>query len=175
MSWSEENSILSTAGKGVNLWSIYNMGTPINSAKLAPKELTTTLAWCTFSSKLFATGGTNIDTNIKIWDCNTCKQVHTIPNYTITRSLLWNTRHKELIVGNDSAKYHVTFISTPQYEREAEIIDNDLKILNLCLNPTSTELLASTSTETLWFWRIEEECKKKKAASSSVIAMAFPR
>ena len=174
LSFSEGNGILSTAGKGINLWSIHSLGKPINPVKLAPNERSVTLAWCPYNLQYFATGGTSEDASIKIWDSKACKQVASIKNCYMTRSLLWGARHKELIVGNDSDKYHITFVSVPQYEREAEISGYDIKVVNMCMNPAGTEILASTSTEALWFWKIDED-SKKDIDSKGISALAIPR
>jgi len=172
LAWSPDGRYLASGGND-NLVCVWNAAQGECFAGQAP-HLTITdhqaavraVAWCPWQSGVLASGGGARDKTIKIWNCNTGRNITSLDTKSQVCSLLWNENYNELASSHGYPSHEINIWKYPTMKKVGELTGHTRRVLHLSLSPDTSTLLSAGADETLRLWNLFPLTQKKKEAKT---------
>ena len=177
LAWSDDGSALASGGNDniINIWNSNNLKQPYNRNKMMHKAAVKALAWCPYYAGVLASGGGSSDMLVKVWNTVADEQMNEFNTGSQITSLVWNCVQKELLSSHGFQHNQVSIWSYPDCEHITDLRGHKDRILNMCINPSSTMIVTASADESLRFWRIsEKEMSKDKKSSTGKNGTLIP-
>eukprot|EP00088_Acartia_fossae_P001071 TRINITY_DN10405_c0_g1_i10.p1 TRINITY_DN10405_c0_g1~~TRINITY_DN10405_c0_g1_i10.p1 ORF type:complete len:515 (-),score=107.39 TRINITY_DN10405_c0_g1_i10:534-2021(-) len=135
------------------------------------------VAWCPWQPAVLATGGGASCRAIKIWNCNSGKQVTSLDTKSQVCSLVWNENYHELVSSHGHPHFEINLWKYPAMKKVGELKGHTGRVLQLCQSPDTSTLLSAGADETLRLWNLfpieekKKEAKKKESWNALTMGM----
>lgn len=155
--WSPDRQYIVTGGNDnkIFLWHACNPTTPIakfSSHTAAIKAI----SWSNKTHGMFASGGGTGDRTIKLWDCNTLKEMNSINTNSQICNILFCRHEDELVATHGFPDNKITMwkVKSDNLQQVGLLKGNTERVLYLLQGKSDENIITGSGDETIRFWRI---------------------
>ena len=155
--WSPDKQYIATGGNDnkIFLWHSNNPQVPImkfSSHKAAVKAI----SWSNTRHAMFASGGGTADKTIKLWDCNTLKEMKSENTNSQVCNILFSRNDDELVATHGFPDNEITLWQTKSdnLQQVGLLKGHTERVLYLLQGKSDENIITGSGDETIRFWKI---------------------